>query len=84
VTKDIDVIEHSGNGQLEAATTEDTSFTTIFQAIVAQGTGYTKKSVDTRLAFVEKTARRQVVRHRDSDPVGICQDVVRRLRRAGV
>ena len=30
------------------------SYTTIFQAIVAEGTDYTKKSVETRLALVEK------------------------------
>jgi hypothetical protein len=39
---------------IDAATTQDTSFTTIFQAIVAEGTGYTKNSVEARLAFVEK------------------------------
>ena len=54
MTKDIDVIEHSGNGQLEAATTEDTSFTTTLQSIFTEGADYTKKSVETRLALVEK------------------------------
>jgi hypothetical protein len=54
MTRDFDNLQHAGNGQLDAATAEDTSFTTIFQAIVAEGTGYTKKSVETRLAFVEK------------------------------
>jgi hypothetical protein len=33
---------------------EATSFMEIFQAIVTEGTDYTKKSVETCLAFVEK------------------------------
>jgi hypothetical protein len=36
MTREFDNLQHAGNGQL----TEDTSFTTIFQAIVAEGTGY--------------------------------------------
>ena len=47
-------IKHAENGPFDAATTEDTSFPTIFQAIVAEATDYTKKSVETRLTFVEK------------------------------
>jgi hypothetical protein len=61
VTKDLNIIQDAGNGhldaengQLDAMATESTSFVTIFQAIVAEGTDYTKKSVETRLAFVEK------------------------------
>ena len=61
MTKDFAIIEDTGNGhldagngQLDAAATEATSFVTIFQAIVAEGTDYTKKSMETCLAFVEK------------------------------
>jgi hypothetical protein len=61
MTKDFDIIQDprnghldAGNGQLDAAATEATSFVTIFQAIVAEGTDYTKKSVETRLAWFEK------------------------------
>jgi hypothetical protein len=82
MVKDFDIIEHAGNGQLNGVTMDLSSFSTVLQAIFAEGADYTKKSVETRLAVV-KTARRQVVRDRDSDPVGICQDGVRRLRRAG-
>ena len=42
------------NAQLDAITIGLASYTTIFQAIVAEGTDYTKKSVETRLALVEK------------------------------
>jgi hypothetical protein len=54
VTKEFDIIQDAGNGHLDAAATEATSFVTIFQAIVAEGTDYKKKSVETCLAFVEK------------------------------
>jgi hypothetical protein len=61
MTKDFAIIEDAGNGhldagdgQLDAAAMEATSFVTIFQAIVAEGTDYTKKSLETCLAFVEK------------------------------
>ena len=54
MTKDCDIIQDAGNGHLDAAATEATSFVTIFQAIVAEGTDYTKKSMETCLAFVEK------------------------------
>jgi hypothetical protein len=61
MTKDFDIIEDAGNGhldagngQLDAVTMDATSYMTIFQAIVAEATDYTKKSVETRLACVEK------------------------------
>jgi hypothetical protein len=54
MTKAFDSIQHAGNGQLDAVTMDLTSFTTIFQAIVADGTDYMKKSAETRLACVEK------------------------------
>ena len=44
----------AGDGQLDAAAMEATSFVTIFQAIFAEGGDYTKKSVESRLAVVEK------------------------------
>jgi hypothetical protein len=47
MTKDGDRIQNAGDGQLD-------DFTTIFQAIVAEGADYTKKTVETRLACVEK------------------------------
>jgi hypothetical protein len=54
MTKDFDIIEDAGNGHLDAVAMEATSFMKIFQAIVAEGTDYTKKSVESRLAVVEK------------------------------
>ena len=51
VTKDFDVIEPAGNGQLNGVTLD---FTTTLQAIFAEGADYTKKSVESRLAVVEK------------------------------
>jgi hypothetical protein len=54
MTKDSDNIKHAENGQPDAVTMGLASYTTIFQAIVAEGTDYTKKSVETRLALVEK------------------------------
>ncbi len=47
-------IQHAENGQLDAVTIGLASYTTIFQAIVAEGTDYTKKSAEIRVAFVEK------------------------------
>ena len=38
MTKAFDSIQHAANGQLDAVTMDLTSFTTIFQAIVADGT----------------------------------------------
>jgi hypothetical protein len=84
MTKEFDSIQHAVNVQLNAVTTKLPPFGTLLQAIFAEGADYTKKSVDTRMAFVEKLLRRQVVRHRDSDPVRIFQDVSRRLRRGQV
>src|ERR1700730_3545008 len=54
MTKDTDIIQHAGNVQLDAVSTNLPSFWTIVEAIFAEGTDYMKKSVDTRLAFVEK------------------------------
>jgi hypothetical protein len=54
MTKDSDNIKHPENGQPDAVTMGLASYTTIFQAIVAEGTDYTKKAVETRLAPVEK------------------------------
>ncbi|MGO9233589.1 MAG: phasin family protein [Methylocella sp.] len=54
VTKDCDSIQHAGNVQLNTVTTKLPSFGTILERIFAEGTDYTKKCVDTRLAFVEK------------------------------
>ena len=54
MTKDFDSIQHAGDVQLNALTTNLPSFGTIVEAIFAEGTDYMKKSVDTRLAFVEK------------------------------
>jgi hypothetical protein len=52
--EDLDSIQRSGNVELNAATTKLPSFGTIVEVIFAEATMYTKKSVDTRLAFVEK------------------------------
>ena len=54
MTNDSDSIQHAGDVQLNAVTTKIHSFGTIVEAIFAEGTDYMKKSVDTRLAFVEK------------------------------
>jgi hypothetical protein len=54
MTTGLDNIQHAENAQLDAITIGLASYTTIFQAIVAEGTDYTKKSVETRLALVEK------------------------------
>jgi hypothetical protein len=51
MSKGSESIEPAGNGQLNEVTLD---FTTILQAIFAEGTDYTKKSVETRLALVEK------------------------------
>ena len=49
-----DSIQHAGNVELNAVTTKLPSFGTIVEAIFAEGTDYMKKSVETRMAFVEK------------------------------
>ena len=54
MTTGLDNIQHAENGLLDAVTIGLASYTTIFRAIVAEGTDYTKKSVETRLALVEK------------------------------
>ena len=54
LTKDFDSIQPAGNVQLNALTTTLSSFGTILQTIVADGTDYAKKSMDKRTAFVEK------------------------------
>jgi hypothetical protein len=52
VAKDFDVIEPAGNGHLNGM--DLSSFSTTLQAIFAEGADYTKKSVESRLAVVEK------------------------------
>ena len=52
MTKGVDSIEHAGNGLVNGV--DLASFTTIVQDMFAEGAEYTKKSVETRLAFVEK------------------------------
>ena len=54
MTKDFDVIEHAGKGQLNGVTMDLSSFSTVLHAIFAEGADYTKKSVESRLAVVEK------------------------------
>jgi hypothetical protein len=54
VTKDFDVIEPAGNGHLNGVAMDLSSFSTTLQAIFAEGADYTKKSVESRLAVVEK------------------------------
>jgi hypothetical protein len=54
MTKNFDVIEPVGNGQLNGVTMNLSSFSTTLQAIFAEGADYTKKSVESRLAVVEK------------------------------
>ena len=54
MTKDFGVIEHAGNGQLNGVTMDLSSFSTILQSIFTEGADYTKKSVESRLAVVEK------------------------------
>ena len=54
MSKDFESIQQTGNVQLNALTTKLPSFGTIVESIFAEGTDYTKKSVDTRMAFVEK------------------------------
>ena len=54
MTTGLDNLQPAGNAQLDAVTIGLASYTTIFQAIVAEGADYTKKTVETRLALVEK------------------------------
>ena len=54
MTKNFDVIEPVGNGHLNGVSMDLSSFSTTLQAIFAEGADYTKKSVESRLAVVEK------------------------------
>jgi hypothetical protein len=54
MTTGLNNLQHAENEHLDAVTISLASYTTIFQAIVTEGTDYTKKSVETRLALVEK------------------------------
>ena len=54
MSKDFESIQHDENAQLNAVTTKLPSFGTIVESIFSEGTEYTKKSVDARMAFVEK------------------------------
>ena len=54
MSKGLDNLQHAEKGQPDAVTIELASFTTIFQAIVDEGTDYTKKAVEARLTCVEK------------------------------
>ncbi len=54
MTKGADSIQDAGNGQLNGVDVGFGSFTTTLQAIFTEGADYTKKSVETRLALVEK------------------------------
>jgi hypothetical protein len=54
MNKVVDSIQDAGNGQLNGVTTDLSSFTTILQAVFAEGADYTKKLVESRLAFGEK------------------------------
>ena len=54
MSKEFESIQQTGNVQLNAVTTKLPSFGTIVESIFAEGTDYMKKSVDTRMAFVEK------------------------------
>jgi len=54
MTKDFENIQLAGNGQLDGVTMHLSSFSTVLQAIFAEGADYTKKAVESRLAVVEK------------------------------
>ena len=54
MTKESDSVQAAGNGQLDGLAMDFGSFTTTLQAIFAEGADYTKKSVESRLAVVEK------------------------------
>ena len=54
MTKEFDNIQDAGSVQLNGVTTSLSSFGTILQTIVTEGTDYAKKSMDKRSAFVEK------------------------------
>ena len=52
MTKEFDSIQPSANGHITGA--DLASFTSILQDIFVEGAGYTKQSVEARLAFGEK------------------------------
>ncbi|MGH9677624.1 MAG: phasin family protein [Candidatus Acidiferrum sp.] len=52
MTKGYDSVQSAGNGQLNGV--DFGSFTTTLQAIFTEGADYTKKSMESRLAFCEK------------------------------
>jgi hypothetical protein len=54
MTKEFDSIQHAADVQLNAVAATLPSFGTILQAIAAEGTDYTKKSMDKHKAFAEK------------------------------
>ena len=54
MTKGVDSIQDAGNGHLNGVTMDFASFSTTLQAIFTEGADYTKKSVETRRAVVEK------------------------------
>ena len=54
MTTGLDNIQHAGNGHLNGVTMDFASFSTTLQAIFTEGADYTKKSVESRLALVEK------------------------------
>ena len=54
MTKEYDSIQNAGNGHLNGVTMDIGSFTTVLKDIFAEGADYTKKSVESRLAVVEK------------------------------
>jgi hypothetical protein len=54
MTKQFDSIQDAGSVQLNGVATSLSSFGTILQTIVTEGTDYAKKSMDKRTAFVEK------------------------------
>ena len=54
MTKESGSIQDAGNGQLNGVAVDFSSFSTTLQSIFTEGADYTKKSVESRLAFVEK------------------------------
>jgi hypothetical protein len=79
MTKGIDGESSSNIAQLCTCDPPDSAVTANMLAIVAEVTDYSKQYLDNRAAFVETRVGRQ----RGSDPVRVCEDVVRGLRRAG-
>jgi hypothetical protein len=54
MTRDSDYLKNQDNAQPEMFTMPDSAVSTNILAIVAEATDYSKKSLDDRLAFVEK------------------------------